>query len=40
MAKSFQKRRISMIVLFILCGPADVECSLPVDLASEEKGWY
>ncbi|CAB3260316.1 unnamed protein product [Arctia plantaginis] len=37
MARSFQKRRIGMIVLFILCGTADVKCSLPIDLASEEK---
>lgn len=33
-----QRKRISLIVLLILYGTADVWCSLPVDLAAEEKG--
>lgn len=36
MAKPFQGRKI-IIIVFILYGTADVQCSLPVDLASEEK---
>lgn len=28
----------SLLLLLIIYGPADVYCSLPVDLASEEKG--
>ena len=38
MATPSQRKRISTIVLLILYGTADVECSLPVDLAAEEKG--
>ncbi|XP_026732493.1 contactin-associated protein-like 5 [Trichoplusia ni] len=37
MENSSQRRSISTIVLLILYGIADVQCSLPVDLASEEK---
>ncbi|CAG9793731.1 unnamed protein product [Diatraea saccharalis] len=32
-----QRRRIKLITLIIFCGTADVWCSLPVDLAPEEK---
>lgn len=38
MATPCQRKRISTIVLLILYGTADIECSLPVDLAAEEKG--
>lgn len=38
MEKPWQKREISLIVLLILCGAADVNSSLPVDIAIEEKG--
>ncbi|RVE50629.1 hypothetical protein evm_004753 [Chilo suppressalis] len=31
------RRRIKLITLIIFCGTADVWCSLPVDLAPEEK---
>ncbi|KAH9638999.1 hypothetical protein HF086_000925 [Spodoptera exigua] len=37
MATPSQRKRISLIVLLILYGTADVWCSLPVDLAAEEK---
>ncbi|KAL0872124.1 hypothetical protein ABMA27_004544 [Loxostege sticticalis] len=32
-----ERRRIKLIILLIFYGTADVNCSLPVDLASEEK---
>ncbi|PZC82361.1 hypothetical protein B5X24_HaOG210664 [Helicoverpa armigera] len=37
MATPSQRKRINFIVLLILYGTADVDCSLPVDLAGEEK---
>lgn len=38
MGELCQRRRANLILLLILYGTADVKSSLPVDLASEEKG--
>lgn len=38
MRMSLYGREIKLTILFILHQTADVRCSLPVDLASEEKG--
>lgn len=38
MGELCQRRGIGFILILILYGTADVQCSLPVDLASEEKG--
>ncbi|CAG5025078.1 unnamed protein product [Parnassius apollo] len=37
MEVTWHRRRINLIAIMIFCGTADVESSLPVDLASEEK---
>lgn len=38
MGELCQRREISLTLLLILYGTADVHSSLPVDIASEEKG--
>ncbi|CAK1586389.1 unnamed protein product [Parnassius mnemosyne] len=37
MEVTWHRRRINLIAIMIFCGTADVESSLPVDLASEDK---